>query len=222
MIKGQHYFTVIQNARWDRKFWITETFKNCGFLKAGRNHNVLNKLWWLIWKGIFPYPIICHSFEDVRVFGFPHLNQLCSIVGTIGGNGNGNGAPCSFVNKRQINCNSSVYTDKIAWRTSRAYVNEQIRQLRAQLGELKEIRSHLKAKRPNVYIEYPADIDMADLDGDLLQIEGDLIKPNNQQQPEKPAHTRHCNCKSKRYVLWNLNLPQLTPRWKRWKYIFRL
>ena len=124
-----------------------------------------------------------------------------SLPGGTNGNGNGNGAPCSFVNKRQINCNSSVYTDKIAWRTSRAYVNEQIRQLRAQLGELKEIRSHLKAKRPNVYIEYPADIDMADLDGDLLQIEGDLIKPNNQQQPEKPAHTRHCNCKSKRYVL---------------------
>lgn len=120
-----------------------------------------------------------------------------SLPGGTSGNGNGNGAPCSFVNKRQINCNSSVYTDKIAWRTSRAYVNEQIRQLRAQLGELKEIRSHLKAKRPNVYIEYPADIDMADLDGDLLQIEGDLIKPNN-QQPEKPAHSRHCNCKSKR------------------------
>ena len=123
-----------------------------------------------------------------------------SLPGGTSGNGNGNGAPCSFVNKRQINCNSSVYTDKIAWRTSRAYVNEQIRQLRAQLGELKEIRSHLKAKRPNVYIEYPADIDMADLDGDLLQIEGDLIKPNN-QETEKPAHARHCNCKSKRYVL---------------------
>ena len=49
----------------------------------------------------------------------------------------------------QSNC--SVYTDKIAWRTSRAYVNEQIRQLRAQLGELKEIRSHLKAKRYSKY-----------------------------------------------------------------------
>ena len=49
--------------------------------------------------------------------------------------------------------NFSVYTDKIAWRTSRAYVNEQIRQLRAQLGELKEIRSHLKAKRLNTVIE---------------------------------------------------------------------
>jgi len=104
----------------------------------------------------------------------------------------GNGAPC-FINKKQINCNESVYTDKIAWRTSRAYVNEQIRQLRAQLGELKEIRSHLKAKRPNVYIEYPADIDMADFDGgaDPLQIEGDLIKKHE----IKP---RNCNCKSKR------------------------
>ena len=66
---------------------------------------------------------------------------------------------------------------------------------------MKEIRSHLKAKRPNVYIEYPADIDMADLDGDLLQIEGDLIKPNNQELEKQHAHARHCNCKSKRYVL---------------------
>jgi len=109
--------------------------------------------------------------------------------GGFGGVSSG-GAPC-FINKKQINCNESVYTDKIAWRTSRAFVNEQIRQLRAQLGELKEIRNHLKVKRPNVYIEYPAEIDMEDLDGDLLQIEGDLTKPNQ----EKP---RNCNCKSKR------------------------
>merc|ERR1711862_860592 len=110
-------------------------------------------------------------------------------MGGFGGVSSG-GAPC-FINKKQINCNESVYTDKIAWRTSRAYVNEQIRQLRAQLGELKEIRNHLKVKRPNVYIEYTAEIDMEDLDGDLLQIEGDLTKPNQ----EKP---RNCNCKSKR------------------------
>ena len=37
-------------------------------------------------KDVFPYPIVCHSFEGVWVFGFPHLNrqhikQLCSIVG---------------------------------------------------------------------------------------------------------------------------------------------
>ena len=41
----------------------------------------------------------------------------------------------------------------IAWRSSRAYVNEQIRRLRSQLHELKEIRSHLKAKRPGQYQE---------------------------------------------------------------------
>ena len=108
--------------------------------------------------------------------------------------------PCS-INKKQINCNQSVYTDKIAWRTSRAYVNEQIRRLRSQLGELKEIRSHLKAKRPNVYIEYPAEIDMADLDGDLLQIEDDLARTLQRKTMTTSAekNQRHCNCKSKRY-----------------------
>merc|ERR1712241_1029164 len=107
--------------------------------------------------------------------------------------------PCS-INKKQINCNQSVYTDKIAWRTSRAYVNEQIRRLRSQLGELKEIRSHLKAKRPNVYIEYPAEIDMADLDGDLLQIEDDLARTLQRKTMTTSAekNQRHCNCKSKR------------------------
>ena len=110
--------------------------------------------------------------------------------------------PCS-INKKQINCNQSVYTDKIAWRTSRAYVNEQIRRLRSQLGELKEIRSHLKAKRPNVYIEYPAEIDMADLDGDLLQIEDDLARTLQRKTMTTSAekNQRHCNCKSKRYDL---------------------
>ena len=45
------------------------------------------------------------------------------------------------------------FTDHVAWRSSRTYINEQIRRLRSQLHELKEIRSHLKAKRPGQYQE---------------------------------------------------------------------
>ena len=45
------------------------------------------------------------------------------------------------------------FSDHIAWRTSRTYINEQIRRLRSQLHELKEIRSHLKTKRPGQYQE---------------------------------------------------------------------
>lgn len=57
--------------------------------------------------------------------------------------------PCSISN-HEINCNSTIYTNKAAWKNSRTFVNEQIRQLRAQLNELKQIRSHLKVKRPNL------------------------------------------------------------------------
>ena len=42
-------------------------------------------MWCLIWRNLFPYPIVCPSFEGIRVFGFPHLNrqhikQLCSMT----------------------------------------------------------------------------------------------------------------------------------------------
>ena len=93
----------------------------------------------------------------------------------------------------QVNCNETVYVDKAAWRSTRTIVNQQIRRLRSQLYELKEIRSHLKAKRPNntVFAEYPAQIDMDELDTDLTQIE-DVVSQN------KDTNGKFCNCKFKR------------------------
>ena len=101
-------------------------------------------------------------------------------------------SPCS-ISQNQVNCNETVYVDKAAWRSTRTIVNQQIRRLRSQLYELKEIRSHLKAKRPNntVFAEYPAQIDMDELDTDLTQIE-DVVSQN------KDTNGKFCNCKFKR------------------------
>ena len=102
-------------------------------------------------------------------------------------------SPCS-ISQNQVNCNETVYVDKAAWRSTRTIVNQQIRRLRSQLYELKEIRSHLKAKRPNntVFAEYPAQIDMDELDTDLTQIE-DVVSSDT-----KDTDGKFCNCKFKR------------------------
>ena len=46
---------------------------------------------------------------------------------------------CQLVNEKVVNCSSTVYSNKDAWRSSRSYINDQIRRLRAQLSELKVI-----------------------------------------------------------------------------------
>ena len=64
----------------------------------------------------------------------------------------------------------------------------------------------MKAKRPNVYTQYPAEIDMADLDDDLLEIEDEMAHRKSQtptdfleQENIVSNHSRrHCNCKSKK------------------------
>nr|CAD7398329.1 unnamed protein product [Timema cristinae] len=48
-----------------------------------------------------------------------------------------------------VNCSNVVYEDPRVWRSSRNNVEEQIRKLRMQLDTLKEIRRHLRAKRPH-------------------------------------------------------------------------
>ncbi len=55
---------------------------------------------------------------------------------------------CRLTEEEEVNCSSRVYSSRSDWRHSRSFVNEQIRRLRAQLYELKEIRKHLKDKRP--------------------------------------------------------------------------
>ena len=71
--------------------------------------------------------------------------------------------PCTVSNTKEVNCNSTIYKDRLAWRSSRAYVNEQIRRLRSQLHELKEIRHHLRIKRPG---QFKGIMESGQLDGD--------------------------------------------------------
>jgi len=47
---------------------------------------------------------------------------------------------CQLLDEKVVNCSSQVYNNKNAWRTSRSFINEQIRRLRAQLSELKVTR----------------------------------------------------------------------------------
>ena len=55
---------------------------------------------------------------------------------------------CRMNDQMEVNCSSEIYNSRSDWRHSRSFINEQIRRLRAQLLELKEIRRHLKQKRP--------------------------------------------------------------------------
>ena len=56
---------------------------------------------------------------------------------------------CRLTEADEVDCSSDIYSSRADWRHSRSFVNEQIRRLRAQLYELKEIRKHLREKRPN-------------------------------------------------------------------------
>jgi len=49
-----------------------------------------------------------------------------------------------------VNCSADVYETPSRLEKSKAYVNEQIRRLRSQLFELKEIRKHLQRKQPKL------------------------------------------------------------------------
>ena len=44
---------------------------------------------------------------------------------------------CRLNEEQEVNCSSQIYTSRSDWRHSRAFINEQIRRLRAQLYELK-------------------------------------------------------------------------------------
>jgi hypothetical protein len=56
---------------------------------------------------------------------------------------------CQIVGQSRINCSSEVYNDPATWRLSRDFLEQQIRILRVQLDELKVIRKHLRAMRPD-------------------------------------------------------------------------
>ena len=63
------YFAIIQS-----------TFR----LSKGQQYldNMLrvNKLWWSIWRYVFPYPFLCHSFEGIWVLHFLHFNDFDKLL----------------------------------------------------------------------------------------------------------------------------------------------
>jgi len=81
----------------------------------------------------------------------------------------------------KVNCSSEIYSSRSDWRHSRTVINEQIRRLRAQLFELKEIRKHLKEKRPKLGEEEKVD-------------EEEEASLTEADKPEVPANAIQCAC----------------------------
>ncbi|XP_073984161.1 extracellular sulfatase SULF-1 homolog isoform X1 [Rhodnius prolixus] len=56
---------------------------------------------------------------------------------------------CTLGNKGEVSCSEAVYHDPKIWKASRDHLDEQIKKLKAHIDKLKEIRRHLKEKRPH-------------------------------------------------------------------------
>lgn len=67
---------------------------------------------------------------------------------------------CTVLSNGEVNCTLSVYNDRKTWRKSRNNIDAQIQALRQKLEDLKEIRKHLKLKRPlpNSFDDFDDDI----------------------------------------------------------------
>ncbi|XP_049950406.1 extracellular sulfatase SULF-1 homolog isoform X1 [Schistocerca serialis cubense] len=55
---------------------------------------------------------------------------------------------CVRTSNGSVNCTNAVYEDPRAWRSSRKSIEERIRELKQELSVLKDIRRHLREKRP--------------------------------------------------------------------------
>ncbi|KAF4522398.1 hypothetical protein B566_EDAN012981 [Ephemera danica] len=58
------------------------------------------------------------------------------------------GSKCRVIGAGRVNCSRAVYRDSRVWRRSKQKIDEEINRLREQLEALKEIRRHLRHKRP--------------------------------------------------------------------------
>ncbi|PSN47730.1 hypothetical protein C0J52_04607 [Blattella germanica] len=65
-------------------------------------------------------------------------------------------AGCMVSSSKNVNCSSAVYEDLPTWRTSKNNIDGAIRKLLAQVEALKEIRRHLRQKRPHDVTSYDA------------------------------------------------------------------
>lgn len=65
-------------------------------------------------------------------------------------NSNESSLECKIDKNGQVNCSQVIYNDLKAWHTNRLSLEDQIRQLRTKLEDLKEIKRHLKTTKPAV------------------------------------------------------------------------
>ncbi|KAI5642241.1 sulfatase domain-containing protein [Phthorimaea operculella] len=63
-------------------------------------------------------------------------------------NNNESSLECKIDKDGQVNCSQVIYNDLKAWHTNRLSLEDQIRQLRTKLEDLKEIKRHLKTTKP--------------------------------------------------------------------------
>lgn len=63
-------------------------------------------------------------------------------------NNNDSSLECKIEKDGQVNCSQVIYNDLKAWHTNRLSLEDQIRQLRTKLEDLKEIKRHLKTTKP--------------------------------------------------------------------------
>ncbi|XP_047030363.1 extracellular sulfatase SULF-1 homolog [Helicoverpa zea] len=65
-------------------------------------------------------------------------------------NSNESSLECKIEKDGTVNCSQLIYNDLKAWHTNRLSLEDQIRQLRTKLEDLKEIKRHLKTAKPVV------------------------------------------------------------------------
>ncbi|XP_059048976.1 extracellular sulfatase SULF-1 homolog [Achroia grisella] len=65
-------------------------------------------------------------------------------------NNNESSLECKIEKDGTVNCSQVIYNDLQAWMTNRLSLEDQIRQLRTKLEDLKEIKRHLKTAKPIV------------------------------------------------------------------------
>ncbi|CAH0600424.1 unnamed protein product [Chrysodeixis includens] len=63
-------------------------------------------------------------------------------------NSNESSLECKIEKDGRVNCSQIIYNDLKAWHTNRLSLEDQIRQLRTKLEDLKEIKRHLKTAKP--------------------------------------------------------------------------
>ncbi|CAH1643344.1 unnamed protein product [Spodoptera littoralis] len=65
-------------------------------------------------------------------------------------NSNESSLECKIEKDGTVNCSQIIYNDLKAWHTNRLSLEDQIRQLRTKLEDLKEIKRHLKTAKPAI------------------------------------------------------------------------